>query len=121
MTVTASVSSSYRHVRRISRSSGSNFYRSFWLLPKAKRYAMCALYAFARITDDLGDCDQPVSLRTHWLEWWRQTLALNLVDNVGADQVHFAEFQETESDRSDWGFDVREYAVQIVPALNSPS
>jgi phytoene synthase len=46
---------SYRHCRRIARRSASSFYYSFLLLPKPKRMAMCALYAFLRRTDDLGD------------------------------------------------------------------
>ena len=83
----SSVAASYRHVRRISRRSGSNFYRSFWLLPKPKREAMCALYAFARTTDDLGDCEEPIALRTLWLGWWRQTVALNLLRDVSSEQV----------------------------------
>ena len=83
----SSITASYRHVRRISRRSGSNFYRSFWLLPKPKREAMCALYAFARTTDDLGDCAEPISLRTRWLDWWRQTVAINLIGDGSEDQV----------------------------------
>jgi 15-cis-phytoene synthase len=37
--------------------SGSSFFRSFALLPREKRRAMTALYAFARQTDDMGDSD----------------------------------------------------------------
>ena len=59
MSRSLTIADSYRHVRKISRCSGSNFYRSFWLLPRPKRDAMCALYAFARTTDDLGDCNEP--------------------------------------------------------------
>ena len=81
---------SYRHVRRISRRSGSSFYRSFWLLPRGKRNAMCALYAFARITDDIGDCNEPAALRTRWLDWWRQTTALNLISETPIDHVPLA-------------------------------
>jgi len=77
--VDVNIATSYRQVRRIARRSRSNFYRSFWLLPSEKRKAMCALYAFARITDDIGDCDAPVSLRRKWLQWWRQMTALNLL------------------------------------------
>lgn len=40
---------------------------------------MQALYAFARITDDIGDSNEPVSIRTRSLTWWRQTVALNLI------------------------------------------
>ena len=41
-------------------SPATNFYYSFLVLPRQKRRAMCALYAFLRHTDDLGDNDQPV-------------------------------------------------------------
>lgn len=73
---------SYAAVRRISRRSGSNFYRSFWLLPREQRDAMSALYAFARITDDLGDSKEPVLLRRRALNWWRQTTAMNLIGDA---------------------------------------
>jgi phytoene synthase len=39
----------------MARLSGSNFFRSFALLPREKRRGMTALYAFARQTDDMGD------------------------------------------------------------------
>lgn len=66
------LAASYRQVRRLARRSGSNFYRSFWLLPVDKRDAMCAVYAFARVTDDLGDCEAPAAQRTVWLAHWRR-------------------------------------------------
>ena len=109
------VSNSYRHVRRISRRSGSNFYRSFWLLPRRQRDAMFALYAFARITDDLGDCSEPTALRTRWLEWWRQTIALNLIGDGPPDRVRLAE--ELADSTSDWPIDLHQRAHEIVPAL----
>jgi phytoene synthase len=45
----------YRRCRQIVRQSGSNFAMAFWLLPRPKREAMQALYAFARQVDDIGD------------------------------------------------------------------
>ncbi|NNE00960.1 MAG: squalene/phytoene synthase family protein [Pirellulaceae bacterium] len=119
MTSTTTVAASYRHVRRISRRSGSNFYRSFWLLPRNKRDAMCALYAFSRITDDLGDCNEPTALRTRWLDWWRQTTALNLIGDGPLDQVRFAE--ELADDTSDWPIDLYQRAREILPALRHAS
>ncbi|MCY2974178.1 MAG: phytoene/squalene synthase family protein [Planctomycetota bacterium] len=53
---------SYQNCERIARTSGSNFYRSFSLLRPQKRQAMLALYAYARVIDDLGD--SPKSLNT---------------------------------------------------------
>lgn len=115
MSVPSAVASSYRHVRRICRRSGSNFYRSFWLLPKSKRDAMCALYAFARVTDDIGDCSEPTALRTRWLEWWRATTALNLIGDGPLDEVRYAE--ELAEHTSDWPIDIYNHSRDILPAL----
>ena len=65
---------SYAHCQRIARRSGSSFYYSFLLLPKAKRRAMCALYAFLRRTDDLADGDAPAVDRRAALARWRGSL-----------------------------------------------
>ncbi|HZZ72938.1 MAG TPA: phytoene/squalene synthase family protein [Pirellulales bacterium] len=54
---------SYRQCARIARRSASSFYLSFWLLPRAKRQAMSALYAFLRVADDIGDNAAPLSSR----------------------------------------------------------
>ena len=50
---------SYDACRRVARRSRSNFYPSFLGLPRAKRRAMTALYAFMRHTDDLADDPLP--------------------------------------------------------------
>ena len=57
----SSLKDSYENCERIARASGSNFYRSFSLLRPEKRRAMTALYAYARILDDLGD--EPLDTR----------------------------------------------------------
>jgi phytoene synthase len=106
--------SSYSAVRRISRRSGSSFYRSFWLLPRAKRDAMSALYAFARVTDDLGDCDEPIALRRSWLQWWRQTTAMNLIGQ-GNQPVRLADGIEDLSPNA--SVDLVRHATDIMPAL----
>ncbi|MCC7084894.1 MAG: phytoene/squalene synthase family protein [Pirellulales bacterium] len=46
---------SYAHCQRLARGAASNFYFSFLLLPREKRQAMCALYAYLRHVDDLAD------------------------------------------------------------------
>jgi phytoene synthase len=46
---------SYAFCRQSCRQAGSSFYAGFLLLPKEKRRAMEALYAFMRCTDDLAD------------------------------------------------------------------
>ncbi len=113
--VDANIAISYRKVRLIARKSGSSFYRSFWLLPAEKRSAMCALYAFARITDDIGDCDAPVSLRRKWLQWWRQATALNLlVDPIDCVCVIPDGLPPSTSD---WPVDLQRRVVDILPAM----
>ncbi|MCC9656874.1 phytoene/squalene synthase family protein [Rhodopirellula halodulae] len=108
------LASSYAAVRRISRRSGSSFYRSFWLLPRDKRDAMSALYAFARITDDLGDCSEPLTLRRSWLQWWRQTTAMNLIGD-GPQPIRLAD--EVEKLSTNDSIDLVRYANEIMPAL----
>jgi len=46
---------SHAYCRRISRERAKNFYYSFLLLPRPKRAAMCAVYAFMRECDDRSD------------------------------------------------------------------
>jgi 15-cis-phytoene synthase len=46
---------SYALCQRYARDSQSNFYYCFYLLPRRKRLAMCALYAYLRRVDDIGD------------------------------------------------------------------
>ena len=49
------IEASYAECRRLARQSASNFYYAFYLLPRAKRDALCALYAFMRLVDDVSD------------------------------------------------------------------
>jgi 15-cis-phytoene synthase len=50
----------YGQCERITRASAANFYYGIRLLPRVKRRAMCAVYAFARRVDDIGDGDPGV-------------------------------------------------------------
>jgi 15-cis-phytoene synthase len=52
----------YSVCRSIARSSAKNFYYAFLALPKTKRQALCAVYAFMRRCDDIAD-DDSLSLR----------------------------------------------------------
>ncbi len=55
--------------------SGSSFYYSFLFLPKAKRQAIIALYAFCREVDDIADECKDVSVARIKLAWWRTEIA----------------------------------------------
>ncbi len=49
------IAASYNECRRVAREAASNFYYAFYLLPEPKRRALCALYAFNRLVDDVSD------------------------------------------------------------------
>ena len=65
---------SYALCERISKREAKNFYLAFRILPRDQRRAMCALYAFLRLTDDLADEPGPIADKTNDLLGWRQSL-----------------------------------------------
>src|SRR5580698_6334175 len=61
-----------QHSRAITRKSASNLALAFILLPKPRRDAMAALYAFCRSVDDVADEEAaPVEQRRKQLAEWR--------------------------------------------------
>src|SRR5438445_7942975 len=63
--------------RTITRKSASNLALAFVLLPKAKRDAMSALYAFCREVDDVADNESvPAEKRREQLAAWREDVKL---------------------------------------------
>ena len=61
--------------KSVTKKSASNLALAFVLLPKRKKEAMCALYAFCREVDDVADNeDQPADERRTELETWREDL-----------------------------------------------
>jgi phytoene synthase len=65
---------SYALCQRQARDSGSNFYYCFYLLPRPKRLAMCALYAFLRRLDDI--VDMPDSAGNSVAHRWRELASM---------------------------------------------
>src|SRR2546430_2659213 len=62
-----------QEARAITRKSASNLTVGFILLPRAKRDAMSALYAFCREVDDVADDESiPVPQRRATLAEWRE-------------------------------------------------
>src|SRR6266436_371939 len=68
------VAQSYEACHRIARSSHSNFYYAFLLLPKKRRDGLAALYAFMRLVDDVADENNDVSAKQRGLAKWRAAL-----------------------------------------------
>jgi len=62
-------------------SSGSSFYYSFLFLPKNKRRAITALYAFCREIDDITDDVKDPNIVKIKLEWWRIDVRKIYTDN----------------------------------------
>jgi squalene synthase HpnC/squalene synthase HpnD len=52
------VENSYEHCQSVARNAASNFYYAFYMLPRPKRDALCAIYAFMRLVDDASDSPQ---------------------------------------------------------------
>ena len=73
------VAQSYEGCHRIARSSHSNFYYAFFLLPKKRRDGLAALYAFMRLVDDVADEGHDLATKQRGLAKWRAALdeALN--------------------------------------------
>lgn len=82
--MTTALAASYARCRQVTRRTASNFYYAFLVLPRPKRRAMCALYAFSRLTDDLGDNPGPIEKRREALGRWRRSLERGLMGDFDA-------------------------------------
>jgi phytoene synthase len=65
------VARSYAYCERLARREAHNFYNAFRVLPVRQRRAMCALYAFLRLADDLSDNPADVATKRSGLAAWR--------------------------------------------------
>src|SRR6185369_17946175 len=65
----------YSVCRGITRTAAKNFYYAFMVLPRRKREALCAVYAYMRRCDDIAD-DPTLSLldRRQKLDSWLAAL-----------------------------------------------
>ena len=66
---------SYAWCKSLTKRTAGNFYSSFLALPRHLFRDMCVLYAFMRVSDDLGDeGDIPNDQRAGLLESWRKSV-----------------------------------------------
>jgi squalene synthase HpnC/squalene synthase HpnD len=68
------VTESYAECNRLARASRSSFYWAFFGLRKEKRNALCALYAFMRLVDDVSDEPGDLESKRSGLARWRGML-----------------------------------------------
>ncbi|HXD55446.1 MAG TPA: squalene/phytoene synthase family protein [Solirubrobacteraceae bacterium] len=59
MSSATAIDAAYARCERITREQAANFYFGIRLLSGERRRAMCAVYAFARLIDDIGDGSLP--------------------------------------------------------------
>jgi 15-cis-phytoene synthase len=65
----------YRYCERVTRDAAANFFYGIRLLPTEKRRGICAVYAFARRVDDIGDGGLPAERKLADLRWVRESLS----------------------------------------------
>ena len=61
-----------REVEAIVRRAGTSFYRGMRVLPRDRRTAMYAVYAFCRLVDDVADEPAPMADKLAGLAQWRE-------------------------------------------------
>lgn len=81
-----SLEEAYAACETIARNEAKNFYYAFRVLPKPKRAAICAVYAFMRHADDLADNerlsrDERLRQTQTWLEEWHRAATGEISEN----------------------------------------
>ncbi|MGW4486714.1 presqualene diphosphate synthase HpnD [Amycolatopsis sp. NPDC004368] len=71
---TSTIEEAYQHCARVTKEQARNFYYGIRLLPPDKRSALCAVYALARIVDDIGDGDLTAEAKLQGLAGIRKSL-----------------------------------------------
>lgn len=74
LTAAPGAARSFAWCERLARRSAANFYHAFRILPSEQRRAMCALYAFMRVADDVTDGPGTPAAKRGPLEAWRRQL-----------------------------------------------
>jgi squalene synthase HpnC/squalene synthase HpnD len=81
------VRDSYAECNRIARAARSSFYLAFFGLRKEKRNALCALYAFMRLIDDVSDEPGDLEAKRQALARWRGILDQAIGGHTNAHAV----------------------------------
>jgi 15-cis-phytoene synthase len=131
-----SVETAYAEVERITRKEARNFAYGIMVLPRPKRRAIAAIYAFARRVDDIADGELPESEKRARLE--QLHAALDEDARAGSDPVFVAlgdarsryaipaqalhdlvdgGIQDTEQSRYDTFEELHEYCRRVAGAV----
>ncbi len=65
---------SFRYCLRLARAHPENFFIGSLLLPRADRRHLAAVYAYARLADDVADGDLPTAAKLAALDTWEERL-----------------------------------------------
>jgi squalene synthase HpnC/squalene synthase HpnD len=84
---TQRVAASYAECARIARESRSSFYLAFFGLRKEKRNALCALYAFMRLVDNVSDEPGDLDSKREGLARWRAMLDDAIAGRTAANVI----------------------------------
>ena len=117
----------YQQCTEIARRQAKNFYYAFLALPRPKRDAICAVYAFMRHADDISDDEsRPRALRREdldaWLDAWHHAAAGAFTDmdlDISADEK--AAYNEAAAPRP-WDTyptfeDLRQYCYYVASVV----
>ena len=74
MAADGALAQAYSHCQEVTKREARNFYFAFLTLPPVKRQAIYAVYAFARICDDIADGDAPTEVKLTGLAEVRRSL-----------------------------------------------
>src|SRR5437762_12774868 len=74
------------YCKKLTTRSRSNFYYAFLFLPRERREALEAVYAFCRLVDDVVDEEAPREHKLEGLLSWRRQL--DAVYGAGAEELH---------------------------------
>ena len=64
----------WAHVRTVAERSGSSFLAGIRILPRSRREAMYAIYAYCREIDDIADDPLPIDEKSRLLAEWRKEI-----------------------------------------------
>ena len=94
----------YRACEDITKREAANFHYGIRLLPRDKRQAMSAVYAFARRVDDIGDGDGEAPAKLAALDAERANLAAVAEGAIGVSAIGVSGIRDTRHGlRGGWG------------------